>query len=228
MRLYTGDDDLNAFARGADLLTFRLTDEDHAHFMERWRASNLLGVSPFPDGRSFRVRLYLGGKQRILGILANGAKAARYADMARLHFWGYRLRGVRLPHDTDFNYGLDATKAALATEDGAQAVEHLDRIKGHLSACGELKERTLRSQQEGAEAKEERDMRRTVRGELLFIQKENTEKNLALEKALLELKTAVEGNVHLFNQIKQAFQHILERLPTKPLDNNPPSVENIT
>lgn len=66
-------------------------------------------------GSVWHVKMYLGGKQRLLGESSNGARAARFADMAILHFLPYRKHRNRPPADNDFTYGMASAQADLDT-----------------------------------------------------------------------------------------------------------------
>jgi hypothetical protein len=61
----------------------------------------------------WHVKMSLGGKQRLLGETANGPRAARFADMAILHFLPYRKHRNRPPTDGDFNFGMESAKQDL-------------------------------------------------------------------------------------------------------------------
>lgn len=64
-------------------------------------------------GSIWHVKMYLGGKQRLLGESSNGARAARFADMAILHFLPYRKHRNRPPADSDFTYGITSAQKDL-------------------------------------------------------------------------------------------------------------------
>lgn len=207
MRNYSSDQDLTDLANQVDLLTFELKEADYVTFQERFQAGTLINVSMFPDGKTFRVRFCLGGRQRVLGLTKRGPEAAKFADLAKLFFWPYRLRCVRLPDEADFNYGLEDTKHDLEHNVAAEAV--LGRIRDHLMESGELKQATWKSEEERMGRKVARETRRTASGELRRFLLEHAAERIELDKTLHALQVSNEKS---FDQIKQAFHHILEQL----------------
>lgn len=213
-RYASADTDLTTLANQLDLLAFELSEGDVLKFQELSETHTLQNVALYLGGRTFRVRLCVGGRQHVIGITRNGPNAARYADMARLFFWPYRLRDKRLPEDWEFNYGLQATQHELDCNENAVRV--LEKIRDHLISISRL---TVMNPEVGAESagKEySRQARRTMRGELLFIHEESMGRAHALEATLEGLEKALSNNVrdnaNAFDQCKQAFQHILEQL----------------
>lgn len=86
----------------------------------------------------FRVRMCLGGKNRVLGVTPNLAAAARYADAARLYFWPFRLRGVHVPTDNEFIYSKQSAEQDLASN--SELIETLALIKEHFLTAGVISE----------------------------------------------------------------------------------------
>lgn len=207
---FSSDEDLTALSNQLEYLTFELTEADHVQFSELQQLGSLKNVSLYLGGRTFRVRLCIGGKQHVIGITRKGANAARFADMARLFFWPYRLRDKRLPEDSEFNYGLEDTKHAL--EHNHEAVLVLERIRDHLIRVAKLATTNTAGETERALRASVRETRRTVRGELLQIHEESVERAKTLEAALGSFEKAIASNTLLFDQIKLAFHHILEQL----------------
>lgn len=72
-------------------------------------------------GNVYQVKMGLGG-QRVLGVSANAARAARFADMAILHFLPYRHRRNRAPVDSDFNFGMASAQKDLQDIPEARAI----------------------------------------------------------------------------------------------------------
>lgn len=163
-RLYSNDEALTAMANELEFISFAMSQEDIDYFKELERNppydGRPINVFPYPGHGAYRVRLCLGGKVRTIGITKNGPNAARFADMAKLFFWPFRLRAIRFACDADFNYGLKATEEAchLLVGENEVAMRLLDRIKEHLIETGALKLRT----KEGAK----REDRRTVRSDV--------------------------------------------------------------
>lgn len=207
---FSSDTDLTLLANQLDLLAFELSEADIMQFQELVELRLLKNVSMYVGGRTFRVRLCIGGKQHVIGVTRNGPNAARYADMARLFFWPYRLRDKRLPEDSEFNYGLEATQREIDCNDNAVRV--LEKIRDHLIYVSKLAVTDAESESKRANRKDLRETRRTVRGELLFIHKESTERAESLEATLKGFESKLDTNTHLFEQCKLAFGHILEKL----------------
>lgn len=208
---FSSDEDLTALSNQLEHLTFELTEADHAQFSELQQLGSLKNVSLYMgSGRTFRVRLCIGGKQHVIGVTRKGPNAARFADMARLYFWPYRMRDKRLPEDSEFNFGIVDTQHALETHH--EAVRLLERIRDHLIKVAKLATTNTASETERAQRAYVRDTRRTVRGELLQIHEESIERAKILEAALASFEKTIASNTLLFEQIKLAFHHILEQL----------------
>lgn len=207
---FSSDEDLTALSNQLEYLTFELTEADHVQFSELQQLCSLKNVSVYLGGRTFRVRLCIGGKQHVIGITRKGANAARFADMARLFFWPYRMRDKRLPEDSEFNFGIADTQHALETNH--EAVRLLEKLRDHLIKVAKLATTNTASETERAQRAYVRDTRRTVRGELLQIHEESIERAKILEAALASFEKTIASNTLLFEQIKLAFHHILEQL----------------
>lgn len=205
----SSDTELTLLANQLELLAFELSDADVLKFQELSETQTLQNVAAYVGGRTFRVRLCVGGKQHVIGITRNGPNAARYADMARLFFWQYRLRDRRLPEDWEFNFGIADTQRALDSNENAVRV--LEKIRDHLVSVSKLILVTPEGEQARTDRRSARVARRTMRGELLFIHEENTKRASKLEALLQGFERKLDTNAAMFDQIKQAFQHILEQ-----------------
>jgi hypothetical protein len=99
-------------------------------------------------GNTWQVKLFLGREQRLLGQSHNGVTAARFADMAIVHFLQYRKRKLRPLTDADLNFSVAQANKDLAEMPTAcnllisfeQAL--LDRSLIKLTAVGEPAQRT--------------------------------------------------------------------------------------
>lgn len=124
-------------------------------------------VNIMPDQQTWAVRLYLGGEQRRLGVTTCGITACRFADMALMHFWKYRIRGASEPLDTHLNFGV-----AQAKKDLEELSEHaflLSKIENHLVISGVLPdEKTVSARYElRTQHRRAVEHRKTARSELL-------------------------------------------------------------
>lgn len=187
---YVADPTLAGLAICLKGVNFDTTLEDHREFVQAIIQDRARNVSCCPDGKTYRVRMYIGGKQRTIGLTEVPANAARFADMARIFFWPYRLRDCREPSLADMNFSVEQANEDLATNE--RAVELLTSIRDHFINHGML---TLRepSKKEG---------RRTSRHEIVDL-RDNITRLFAEQQ---------KKNLHIFGELKQAFHHILERL----------------
>lgn len=196
-RDYSCDPALTAMANSLPAIDFGIEPDERASFfqLESWR-----NVSFFRDKKTYRVRLYIGGKARIIGITLDGPSAARFADAARFFFWQYRLRDCRPPCETDMNFSLAQAEQDIAHTYGVHTL--LVSIRDHLAQLGELKIRDTAHCEDVAERKVAREQRRTARGELALFLREH-----AADTATMRAE-----NKANYEQLKVAFHHILEQL----------------
>lgn len=89
---------------------------------EIWRSGDLRNVYLMKDGKTFAVKLYVGGAARIIGYSINLADACRFADLARWQFAKYRARDQREPTEPDLNFPLQQVKNDLEHEPKAMAL----------------------------------------------------------------------------------------------------------
>jgi hypothetical protein len=73
------------------------------------------------------VKMYIGGKQRTLGVSADVVTAVRFADVALKEFWGDRSNTRRQITDGDLNISLDQ-----ASRDGVEAAVLIGDIRSHF------------------------------------------------------------------------------------------------
>src|SRR5688572_10674677 len=99
-RQYLHDPQLAVLANALRTIALTQTQEDRIAVRS---LDTLKNVSFFPDQVTCRVRLCFSGKQCVIGITDNLVKAARFADMAKVFFWPYRLRDVRPPTIDELN-----------------------------------------------------------------------------------------------------------------------------
>lgn len=201
-RRYVFDPTLASLASQLKLIHFDVDEDERADFFQRMIDGRARNVSCFMDGKTYRVRLYLGGKQRFIGATTNGPAAARFADMARLYFWTYRQRDCREPVLTDMNISVE--QAQFDLNENQEAVKLLDSIKAHLFSIGALQDTAL----------EEPKKPRAKVADFVATTLREQAAEVSLERAVL-LKEAQEGRKDIqfyFGEIKTAFQHILERL----------------
>jgi hypothetical protein len=105
-------------------------------------------VHPLPGWSSWAVRIYLGGGQRTIGIVGHKDLAAglRYADMAMMHFWKYKVRGACPPGKMELNLTTDRLEADMANE--TFALDLLRRQEEYLLSVGILKSSEQRATEE--------------------------------------------------------------------------------
>lgn len=189
---YVADPTLAELANQLKLIQFDIEPEEREDFFQASLDGRLRNISVFQDRKTYRIRMYIGGKQRFLGATTNGPAAARFADMARIFFWPYRQRDCREPVLTDMNNSVEQAKQDLAENE--PAVRLLDAIKAHLLAIGAINETELDQPR--------KESRRSVAEETAQFLRE-----LAAER-----KDILAEQAKFFDEIRKAFHHILERL----------------
>lgn len=63
-----------------------------------------------PDGKTYAVRLYLQKVLHTIGYTGEEESAARFADMALLHFYPWKVRRSVCPDPLQFNYTIAQAK----------------------------------------------------------------------------------------------------------------------
>lgn len=164
----SSDTELNALANGLRVIKFTEAPDLDAITLERFNAWGRSAECPFrfvgqmPNMKVFVVKMYLGGKKRIIGYTENLTAACRFADMAQMRLWKYRIRGASEPVDADLNFGVEQAKHDCANEEAAG--ELLDQIEEYLKNKGVLIESVDETERE--RIRKDRDVRRTVRHEV--------------------------------------------------------------
>lgn len=135
------------------------------------------------DYKTWAVRMYLGGGQRLLGYTKEQIPygALRFADMARQYFWKYRVRNATEPNEGDLNLSLDRVQQDMAHE--THAVAMLKEIEDHLISVGAL----LSPEQKQAildNRHEDRRRNRTLSGSLQVMNHEWVERLGSFEERI--------------------------------------------
>jgi len=108
-------------------------------FFDRAKANGPKACYPLPGGRLWVVKFSLGGKVCVLGFTDHAADAARFADMARVRFHKYKLRGRWKPLlDHDLNFDLNQVKEDET--EVPEAIALLEDIEHLLLADGILED----------------------------------------------------------------------------------------
>jgi len=166
------DIELSKLAKSLRLISF--SDEDGriaALFseIERHDSKRIRNSYPLPGGKTWSVKIYFAGGYRYLGYTDSGVNAARFADMATLRFWKYRTRGAPEPEDRDFTFSKQQAERDSVNETDAAVL--LDEIERHFKSAGVI----VTFAEDDAErraAKRARDVRRTVRGDVIELHEE--------------------------------------------------------
>lgn len=124
-------------AETTSLLTSLRSPEAHAE-LGKLRRGEARTHNVYLHRRSLRITLFLGGKQRILGLFNHGdtgsEKAFRYADMLVTYFWPYRKRKLHdKPLDSDLNFSLAQAESDIEDEHDFMALAA--QIKASLVAA---------------------------------------------------------------------------------------------
>lgn len=134
-------------------------------FHERSNASGAKSCYPLPGGNLWVVKFSIGGKIQCVGFTPDGQTAGRFADMARVRFHKYRLRGSWKPiEDTDLNF--DLAQVASDQNEVQEAVALLDSIEHLLLADGVIVDHK-QIEAKRAELVQDRVSRRPVGKEIL-------------------------------------------------------------
>lgn len=165
MKRLAKDPGLNVLANQLKLVEWRtpLVDSEAA------RVSALLmkdrpgfHITLLPDAKTWVVRSYLGGDTWTIGLIEkNPETACRFADMAQLYFWKYRVRGAAEPDASRFNISKERAQADLEGE--TSAVLLLKTIEEHLLKVGTLRSGETRTA-ERRRLLQSRQSRRTLWG----------------------------------------------------------------
>jgi len=216
-------------ALAVELKTLRFSDDPaleeviHERFVELARSR---GEYPFrlvyqmPDFKTWVVRLYLGGSVRTIGFSARLTDACRYADMAALRFWKYRVRGASEPVDANLNF--DVAQAKHDSEHETDAVWLLDRIENYLQSSGILGDPKL-AEIDRQKNRKARDARRTVRSDFHALIGQLSDKIDALSRKVDQLSPPVWNcdNPLTFKR------HTISDPPARPMGSGVATIENL-
>lgn len=190
MSRYAKDPELNTLANELKSLPFTAAPDLESDARERYEIlAREQGDYPFrlvyqmPNVRTWVVRLYLGGAIRTIGYTDNLTNACRFADMAALRFWKYRIRGACEPLDANLNFGVLQAKYDSLHETDALLL--LDKIETYLRTnyLGDPKQ-IAKDREAGKYA---RDSRRTVRHDFHELIGQLSDKLDQLEKKIDKL-----------------------------------------
>lgn len=139
---------------------------------ERFRELAKGGEYPFrlvytmPNFKTWSVRLYLGGGTHYIGYTEDLTTACRFADMAQMRFWKYRIRGACEPVQANLNFTVEQAKSDCQREEGA--IWLLDKIEKHFKDNGTIADPATVEAERVANRKS-RDLRRTVRHDQMLL-----------------------------------------------------------
>lgn len=110
--------------------------DEAAH--ERMTMGQIHNCHAMPRSGIYSVRFFLGGAYRLVGFSGSPSDAARFADMVRVRFHKYRVRGNRAPlTDSDLNFDLNQVEIdAMETPEALALIEGIEHL---LLAEGVLK-----------------------------------------------------------------------------------------
>jgi len=205
-----------------------LEDLVHERFVELARSQ---GEYPFrlvyrmPDFKTWVIRLYLGGAVRVIGYSARLCDACRYADMAALRFWKYRVRGASEPVDANLNFDL-----AQATHDSVEetdAIWLLDRIENYLQSSGILGDPKL-AEIDRQKNRKARDARRTVRSDFHALIGQLRDKLEVLDERLKHIEDVI-CNPEWVTASNEAPQLpvVIGDPPARPMGSGVATIENL-
>ena len=192
---YAKDPDLNLIAHRLTNATWHTEldegEKQAAHALQMDPNTSHHLVSPMPDMKTWAVRIYLGGAQRTVGLLKGGpaddnSSAYRYADMVKMYFWKYRIRGACKPGDNQLNFSVERAEHDLANEPEVVAIlQDIEKYLLDLGAIFSSEELEKRRRQLG----ELKSRQRTVSGAVL-------DSTHVLQTQMQELGELVSGAVN--------------------------------
>lgn len=114
-----------------------ITPEERPVLDAHWCNGGRLKSAPLLPGTNiWYIQVFLGGKLRTLGKIKNKRghagieKAARFADMARVFFWKYKVMGSLEPQPGDLNISRNRAEKDLMDE--VQMRQILEACETHL------------------------------------------------------------------------------------------------
>jgi len=223
MRTYVADPQMNQIAKRLGTLKWQEPLSADEQAQEHEPASTFRRVALLPDLKTWVVRIYLGGAQRTLGYTreASPLSAMRFADMAMMYLWIYRVRGAHEPSDHELNFSTDRAKSDLLGEPEAlqiiKDIEHYLLGTGAI-ATGEDRQRHIQNQ------RDEKSRRRTVSGTILDMQAvwdhRLNEVRSEIDK-LAGVLARIEASQSRVNDILEKVMHISLRGTTYPGTSDP-------
>jgi len=157
------DPTLNSLAHELEDVAFMAPAHD---FADREPGDDHPRVFLMPNQKTWAVRMFLGGTHRCIGYSDDLTKACRFADMAAMRFWKYRVRGAHPPTDIELNYGTEHTKSDCEHEVDVNNL--LNKIEAHLKSTGSLPN-SQDLEETRSISRAERDKRRTVRNDMVIL-----------------------------------------------------------
>jgi hypothetical protein len=123
-------------------------------------------VYTMPNFKTWAVRIYIGSETRLIGYTEDLTTACRFADMAQMRFWKYRIRGACEPVQANLNFTVEQAKSDCQREEGA--IWLLDKIEKHFKDKGVIADPAVVEAERAANRKS-RDLRRTVRHDYMLL-----------------------------------------------------------
>jgi len=199
--IYAADAQLNELAHTLDTIHFPVDQEHTERYQLLLRAGlgdNFRNTTP-RGGKAWGARFFLGGQNRIVGISTNHLKVCRFADMAAVRFWVYKVRSAAPPTEVDLNFGTKSVE--WDTTNVSDAVILLDLIENYLVKSGAFPALIKTEAQRQAAIAASKAKRRTVCNEM-----ENFRDGVVTEMSSLERK--IDELHRLFLLLPEQFQKL--------------------
>jgi hypothetical protein len=169
---YPKDPILNTLAHELADIKMEQADDLTSISQERFRDLAKGGEYPFrlvytmPNFKTWAVRIYIGSETRLIGYTEDLTTACRFADMAQMRFWKYRIRGACEPVQANLNFTVEQAKSDCQREEGA--IWLLDKIEKHFKDKRVIAD-PVAVEAERVTNRKNRDARRTVRNDYLLL-----------------------------------------------------------
>ncbi len=160
-------------------------------------------------GRVWGVRMFLGGKQRVIGQTTSLMDALRFADMARMKFWVYRIRHACEPMHSDLNFGTDSVRRDI--EEMEPANELLNALEAHFVQT-EVFPSAIHTEAQRKEALALRNKRRTLCGEVDTLRDGIASEFESQTKAIEKNTSELERVVGTLNQMRADINYLTKSI----------------
>jgi hypothetical protein len=157
------------------------------------------------------VRVSVCGYPCVIGCAQGGfsitEKMLRFADMTRLYFWKYRVRGKTEPSDADFNFSKAQAELDLLQE--TELKTFLDNQAKFLTSINILKLPDPAAKESRARPTDQLNSRMgSLQLDFVHLKEKQDELAVSLNDVKLELREAKQFNASLVGLLKEILFHL--------------------